>query len=605
MRNSDPTEAIDYLSLSRWFFTSGAMRFRKKLLLLLLLTVLAAFSEGVSLWLIVPVFRAVIPAASPPPNSVGIPDTFAAKLPESLESLFGPDAFLLTMLALMLLLVAAKTVLTLVTNWQTARCQWGLMSDWAKQLLQGYLHKDYLSFLKDKHGAMLGNITIETRIAAIGVRDGITFLSQLILSLAYVVVLFITDWQITLFQLAAIFLLSVATWGFTHRLTSRIGRDVLTAKQRVEADASESLSAFRQLKASALENDAVEKFSEPVDRMAELMTKQFAYVAIPRPVSELLVLMLVIGTVYYMYAFTDVVIASQIPTLTLLLIIANRLFMSLAKLATAYMAFTASLPALELIATQLGRERGERSRPADSANIDLTNGVVFSGVSFRYPDKADRVLDDVNLTIGGGQLTVLVGSSGGGKSTIIDLLLGFIQQEEGTVFMDGQDSRHLDFKEVRKKIGYVSQDIYLFDCSIRENLLIHNPEATEEDMRAVCQQAHIGKLVARLPEGLDTLVGPRGVRLSGGERQRLAIAIALLRDPDLLIFDEATNALDPEAEAVVHQTVRELQDKTVFFVTHRFSPALKPDHVFELRAGNAIKLTDADVSNGSSRRLAW
>ncbi len=588
----------------RWFFASGAIRFRKKLLLLLLLTILAALSEGISLWLIVPVFHALIPASGPSNSATMLSDSLADKIPEALESLFGPDAVLLTMLTLMLLLVTAKTILTLVTNWQTARCQWGLMSNWAKQLLKVFLHKDYLSFLKDKHGAMLGTITIETRIAAIGVRDAIVFFSQLIVSLAYIGVLFITDWQITLYQLAAIFLLFVATWGFTHRLTSRISRDILIAKQCVEADASESLSAFRQIKASALEDDAVDKFGEPVNDMARLMTSQNAYNAMPKPVSELLVLLLIVGTVYYLYAFTDVMIASQIPTLTLLVIIANRLFISLARLAIAYMAFTASLPAMELIARQLEQGRGRDRPPTASVRVDLTNGIVFSDVGFRYPDKSDNVLDGLNLKIGGGQLTALVGSSGGGKSTIIDLLLGFIRQEEGTLFLDGRDSRLLDFKRVREKIGYVSQDVFLFDCSIRENMLIHNPNATEDDMERVCGQAHMTKLIAKLPDGLDTLVGPRGARLSGGERQRLAIAIALLRDPDLLIFDEAINALDPEAEAAVCRAVRELQNKTIFFVTHRVPSTLEPDQIFVLERGKAVKLADADVADGGVRRMS-
>jgi ABC-type multidrug transport system fused ATPase/permease subunit len=122
-------------------------------------------------------------------------------------------------------------------------------------------------------------------------------------------------------------------------------------------------------------------------------------------------------------------------------------------------------------------------------------------------------------------------------------------------------------------------------------------------MEVACRQAHIAELIARLPEGLDTLVGPRGARLSGGERQRLAIAIALLRDPDLLIFDEATNALDPEAESAVHRAVRGLQNKTVFFVTHRVSSTLEPDHIFVLKNGKAFELADVDVANGSVRRI--
>lgn len=305
MRKAESGQDIDYQFLIRWFFANGARRFRKRLVLLVLLvllTVFAAFSEGISLWLIVPIFRAVIPAASQSGGAATYVGSLAEKMPESLQSLFGPDTFLLTLLVLMLLLVATKTALALATNWLSARCQWGLMSDWAKKLLQVYLHKDYLSFLKNKHGAMLGNITIESRIAAIGVRDAISFLSQVILSLAYIAVLFVTDWQITLFQLVAMVLLGVATWGFTHGMVARISRNILTAKQRVETDASESLSAYRQLKASALEDDAVEKFGEPVDDMAQLMARQNTSNAMPKPVSELLVLLLVIGTVYYLHA---------------------------------------------------------------------------------------------------------------------------------------------------------------------------------------------------------------------------------------------------------------------------------------------------------------
>lgn len=567
------------------------------------LTIIAVFSEGISLLLFVPVLRKLIPAETlkdqtGEPEAIQNPfDFLSNSLPDNLSFLFSPENILISLLSLILLLMTAKTALNLINNWLTASCQWELMANWSKRLLKIYIEKDYLSFLNHKHGKMLGNIILETRVAAIGVREAIASFSQLILSIAYVGVLFYTNWQITLFQLAAIFALAVAAWGFVHRRTTRISRASLEAKQQAEASASESLSALRQIKAAATESEVVSKFGKSVDEMALLMTKQTAYAIMPKPVSELLVLVLVISTVYYLYIFTDLLIASQIPMIALVILIANRLFVSLGKLANSYMTFTAALPAMELIAKQLDQELHEKD-PALSGitSVDLTKDIVFSNIRFRYPGKSKNVLDGLNLRIRGGKVTALVGSSGGGKSTIIDLLLGFIVPDEGILSVDGMDHKDLDYSVIRKKIAYVSQEAFMFNCSIRDNLLMHNSNATDLQIKDACQKANIGRFIEGLPEKYDTLVGERGVKLSGGERQRLAIAIALLREAELIIFDEPTSALDSETEHAVHEAVRELKNQTIFFVTHRVSSALNPDHVYRLSKGKAKEIEVGEVS---------
>ncbi|NNE97725.1 MAG: ABC transporter ATP-binding protein [Pyrinomonadaceae bacterium] len=591
---------INYSLLAKWFFLSDANHLRKKLLLVVILTVLAVFSESISLLLVVPVLQALLPAGQQQGGADGSltsnrsKDLLATTIPENFQFLLTQEYLIPTLLLLIFLLVTAKNILKLVTNRQTAACQWGLMSEWSKRSLKAYLEKDYLSFLNHKHGEMLGNIILDSRVAAIAVSHGISSFSQLILSIAYISILFISQWEIALFQLGVILVLALATWGFAHRLTSRIGREIYTAKQQSEASASESLSALRQIKASATESEAVEKFSKSVDEWANLLIKQANNAVLPKHLGEILLLLLIISTVFYLHAFTDLLTPSQVPTIALVIYIANRLFISLAYLTSDYMTFTGSLPAMEEVAKLTEQKQAGDAEATEPSRVDLTKDIVFSNVSLRYPGKTKKVLDGLNLKIKGGNVTALVGSSGGGKSTIIDLLLGFIQPDEGILQFGGRDNRELNYVSIRKKIGYVSQEVFLFNSSIRENLLIHKPDASETQIKQACQKANIATHIESLPDGFDTLVGDRGVKLSGGERQRLAIAIALLRDADLIIFDEPTNALDPETELAVHQTVRELENITVFFVTHRISSALRPDHIYELKNGAASEIEVAE-----------
>lgn len=609
MSRTNSTQSIDYFHLARWFFLSDANHLRKKLFLVVILTVLAIFSEGISLLLIVPVLRAMLPTGqqqgglSESGMMTKLIDFLTGIIPENFQFLLAREHQLITLLLLILLLVTVKAILNLIKDRQTAVYQWGLMSEWSKGLLKVYLEKDYLSFLNYKHGKMLGNIIVDTRVASLAVRRGISSLSQLVLSIAYISILFATNWQIALFQLAVIFVLAVFAWGFVHRLTSRIGRDVFTVKEQAEASASESLSALRQIKASATEREAVAKFGKSVDEMTQLMVRFTTNSLIPKHVGEIVLLLLIIITIYYLYAFTDMLTASQIPIIVLLIFIANRLFVSLAILASEYMAFIGSLPAMDVIAKLTEQKHDEDATVSNFAEVDLTGDIVFSNASLRYPGKSKNVLDGLNLTIKGRKVTVLVGASGGGKSTIIDLLLGFIQLDKGTLLLDGQDSRQLDFVSIRKKIGYVSQEVFLFNCSIRENLLIHKPDATNAEVAEACRKANIAGVIEGLPERYETLVGDRGVKLSGGERQRLAIAIALLRDPELIIFDEPTNALDAETEFAVLQAVRELKDKTVFFVTHRLSSALQPDHIYRLENGKVKEIEFGEVENNAISKI--
>ncbi|MBB2910018.1 ATP-binding cassette subfamily B protein [Streptosporangium becharense] len=213
-------------------------------------------------------------------------------------------------------------------------------------------------------------------------------------------------------------------------------------------------------------------------------------------------------------------------------------------------------------------------------------GVVFEGVAFRYGDDRPAVHDSVSFEVAAGGLTALVGPSGAGKSTVFALIERFYDHQAGTIAIDGRDIREWPLAGLRACLGYVEQDAPVLDGTLRENLVFAAPDATETGIARVLERTRLEDLVARLPEGLDTRVGHRGVMLSGGERQRVAIARALLRGPRLLLLDEATSQLDAVNESRLREVVAEVaKETTVLVIAHRLSTVTGADRIVVMEAG--------------------
>ena len=215
--------------------------------------------------------------------------------------------------------------------------------------------------------------------------------------------------------------------------------------------------------------------------------------------------------------------------------------------------------------------------------------VEFSHVNFSY-DAERQILHDVSFTLKAGRSIAIVGPSGSGKSTIINLIPRLYDCQEGTVTFGGTDVKKLDLNFLRKNVGIVSQETYLFNGTIRENLLYAKPDATEEDLIAACKKANIYDFVLKQEKGLDAMVGNRGLKLSGGEKQRLSIARVLLKNPALLIFDEATSALDSISEAKIQEAIEPIiQERTSILIAHRLSTILAADEILVVKDGHIVE----------------
>jgi ABC-type multidrug transport system fused ATPase/permease subunit len=235
-------------------------------------------------------------------------------------------------------------------------------------------------------------------------------------------------------------------------------------------------------------------------------------------------------------------------------------------------------------------ELEENQSPGRTLLMPAIHGTVeFNNVEFSYV--ADKpVLHGVSFQADPGTVTALVGSSGSGKSTIISLLCAFHNPSSGTVLVDGLDLAEVNLNTYRSQLGVVLQESFLFDGSIRENIMFSRPDATEEQFMFACRTARVDEFAERFPEGYDTIVGERGVKLSGGQRQRLSIARALLADPRILILDEATSSLDSESEAMIQAGLNQLmQGRTTFVIAHRLSTIRRADQILVVEEGRIVE----------------
>ncbi|MEZ4951347.1 MAG: ATP-binding cassette domain-containing protein [Saprospiraceae bacterium] len=223
--------------------------------------------------------------------------------------------------------------------------------------------------------------------------------------------------------------------------------------------------------------------------------------------------------------------------------------------------------------------------------VPLTGDIQYSNVEFSYPTREDiKVLKNFSMSVKAGQKVALVGPSGAGKSTIVQLLLKFYSIQEGSISVDGHDIRNLNTTAFRKNIAIVPQEVLLFGGTIRENIAYGKPGATKEEIIEAAKQSNCWDFIQSFPEGLETVVGERGVKLSGGQRQRVAIARAILKNPSILLLDEATSSLDAESEKVVQEALNTLMEgRTSIIIAHRLATIREVDQIFVIENGQVVE----------------
>jgi ATP-binding cassette subfamily B protein len=495
-------------------------------------------------------------------------------------------------------LVAGMVAIPIVTGvlgvWQTLLSNQVGQSVMHDLRTQVYRHLQRLSlafFTRTRTGEVQSRIANDIG----GIENVVTSTATSVLSnvttvLATIVAMLILDWRLAAFALALLPL-------FVY-LTKRVGdqrKKVTAARQASLADVSsivqESLSVSGILlgKTMGRTDDLAERFSRESERLAELevrsrMTGRWMMAAIQTTFGVMPAL------VYWFAGFT---IAQGSATITIGTLVAfttlqTRLFFPIGSLLGVQLEVQSSLALFDRIFEYLDQrveiEEGERVLEQPRGEVRL------EGVWFRYDDAA-WTLEDVSFTVPPGTKTALVGETGSGKTTCAYLVARLYDGTEGTVSIDGVDVRELTFESLAATVGVVSQETYLFHASVRENLRFAKPEATDEEIEDAARAAQIHELVATLPDGYDTVVGERGYRFSGGEKQRIAIARTILRNPPVLVLDEATSSLDTQTERLVQEALELLSEgRTTIAIAHRLSTVRDADQIVVLDRGRVVEI---------------
>lgn len=306
------------------------------------------------------------------------------------------------------------------------------------------------------------------------------------------------------------------------------------------------------------------------------------------------------GMIFFMETYSLVIIGGgvilasygevEIPEIIVFMLYSRFVQQPLRRLTGFIEQFQQGVAAFERFVEVMDEDPDVVDRP-DAVALDNVKGeVVFDNIHFRYQGSDDWVLRGVNITIPAGQTVALVGESGAGKSTLAALIPRFYEAQEGTLTFDGHDVLDVKLRSLRENIGVVQQNVFLFDATVRENIMFGRQDASEEELIEAARHANILEFIESLPLGFDTHVGEHGVKLSGGQQQRVSIARVFLKNPPFLIFDEATSALDSESEQLIKNSMHELcRNRTALIIAHRFTTVRSADHTYVLRDGTVVQ----------------
>lgn len=424
--------------------------------------------------------------------------------------------------------------------------------------------------------------------------------------LTFATLLFIISWKLALIAIVIIPLAGVAiiTIGKSIRRKSRRTQKKIAEIMQI---LSENLSSIRIVKAFVNEKEEIKKFSRETTNYLSLHLKRARLDLIAAPITESFGV--IIGVVLLWYGGSEVILQRGLIAEDFIrfILILFSILGPIKQLSNVNIRIQAGAASAERIFNLLDTEPQivEINNPTKLQNFK--NEVAFKNVNFEYFAGDGPVLDNINFSIKKGEVVALVGPSGSGKSTIADLIPRFYDVNSGSIMFDGEDIKNASLASLRNNLGIVSQEVVLFNDTIRNNIAYAQPNKDESEIRKAAEAANALEFIEKTQDGFDTVVGERGVKLSGGQKQRLAIARALLKNPSILILDEATSALDTESEKKVQKAIESLmKDRTALVIAHRLSTVQNADKIIVIEKGVVVENgshSELYEKNGLYRRL--
>ncbi|MEH7493786.1 ABC transporter ATP-binding protein [Neobacillus niacini] len=444
-------------------------------------------------------------------------------------------------------------------------------------------------FLKNRKSDLINSMISETGRVSGGISVFLSFISSLIFTLIQIGIACFFSIEMTILVTAFGLILVFFSRRFIKQ-TSKLGKDNIELGQTYMAGITDSFNGIKDIKSNNLEEHHLSWFKELNGKMVENSLK-----AVDIKTKSTFIYKVVSALLIGIFIFISIkMFEGQSASLFLILIIFSRIWPRITGIQSNLEQLGLALPSFKkLLDLQNQCIEGRELNETMIHNVNpimIKKGLECKDVYFKYNKAEQYALKKISLRFPANRMTAIVGPSGAGKSTLIDILMGLNQPEVGEVLIDGKNLTSKNLLALRRSISYVPQDPFLFNNTLRENLLIIDKDAKEEQIWEALEFAAAADFVKKLPNGLDTLIGDRGVKLSGGERQRLVLARAILRKPPILVLDEATSALDTENETKIQTALDKLKGSmTIIIIAHRLSTIRNADQVIVLDQGEIIQ----------------
>ncbi len=535
-------------------------RYLRWTVLALLATVAVSSTSGILAWLIKPV----------------------------LDSIFvNKDKTLLYLLPLALVIIyVLKAALMYMQSYLVQLASLSIVRDLRDDLFEVITYLPVSEFNKTTTGNLisrvLSDIGVVNRMGAGAVKG---FVQQFFTIIFLLVVVFIRDWRLAL--------VSLVVFPFIGYFVSKYGKKVKGITRKVQADTAsltdvmhETITGSRIVKTFNMEESEHKRFRAENENLTKHLVRTAKISNKVSPVMEAAGGIAV--AVSILYGGSSVINGSMTTgdffsfTAALLM-----MYAPVKALGNIHNDTQQAMAAAERVFGLMDSSTEKEMMESGTAVAEgVTDCICYKDLSFRYASEEDYVLKNVNLTVNKGEVVALVGSSGGGKTTLVNLLPRFYEPESGLLMIDGTDIREFSLRSLRQMIALVTQDTILFNDTITNNIAYGKKEYTKEEVEAAAAAAHADGFIRKLPNGYDTVIGEKGVRLSGGEKQRISIARALLKDSPILILDEATSALDTESERIVQKALENLmKNRTTLVIAHRLSTVINADKIVVIHGG--------------------
>ncbi|MEE3480727.1 MAG: ABC transporter ATP-binding protein [Lachnospiraceae bacterium] len=585
------------------------------------LMLIGAVFETMSVSLIVPFMNAVME----PEKTMQKP---YVQLVCRIFDLHSPRTFLVVLAVIMAALYIIKNVFLLFENNIQYRFVYGNMFAMQRQILANFIRRPYEDFLLVNSGEVIRIISNDTSQVFALLTQLLEMFTELIVSIALVIVTFIIAPVITICIAALLIVLMLVINYILKPILNRAGKNTQKSSAAMNSWLMQSIQGIKELKVQRKEEYFQENYDKAGTTYVNSLRQRAVLGVIPRFMLEAISMgafFIIVALMIYKGADLNTVV----PMLSAVAMAAVRLLPSVNRISAALTSISYTEPMLDKLLENLKTISGsdevslaagnlkakteaesstaasvEMKPAAGAASADSTNGnassdsyasafprlskaITVEDIVYHYPNTEKNVLDHADMTVTPGESVGIVGASGAGKTTLVDIILGLLRPASGRVAIDGTDIR-TDSQAWLAQIGYIPQMIFMLDGTIRENVAFgeKREDIDDKDVWAALREASMEDFVKSLPDGLDTELGERGVRISGGQRQRIGIARALYTNPSVLIFDEATSALDNETEAAIMDSINHLHGtKTMIIIAHRLTTIEGCDHVYRVEGG--------------------